>query len=78
MTHQGNSSVSPTYMTAFAHVDFAEIMDILRVKKAQLPVPPTTATKKQKTISSAATIIDEDLPEAGSSTGPGTLRDVVS
>lgn len=57
--------------------DFAEIMDILRVKKAQLPVPPTTATKKQK-ISSAATIIDEDLPEAGSSTGPGTLRDVVS
>ena len=53
---------------------FAEIMDILRVKKAQLPVPPI---KKQK-ISSAATIIDEDSPEAGSSTGPGTLREVVS
>lgn len=57
---------------------FSEIMDILRVKKAQLPVPPITATKKQKTISSAATIVDEDSPEAGSSTGPGTRGDVVS
>ena len=54
-----------------------EIMDILRHKKAQLPVPPITSTKKRK-ITSTATIADSDsadvlMPEAGSSTGLGTL-----
>jgi hypothetical protein len=51
-------------------------MDILRHKKAQLPVPPITSTKKRK-ITSTATIADSDsadvLLEAGSSMGPGTL-----
>jgi hypothetical protein len=52
------------------------MMDILRHKKAQLPIPPITSTKKRK-ITSTAMIADSDaadaLPEAGSSTGPGTL-----
>lgn len=47
-------------------------MDILRVKKAQLPSPPITSTKNRK-----VTIADSDSggasPMAGSSTGPGTL-----
>jgi hypothetical protein len=55
-------------------------MDILRVKKAQLPAPPITSTKKRKItsgkITSAVTVADSDcdtLPTAGSSTGTGTL-----
>jgi hypothetical protein len=53
-------------------------MDILRHKKAQLPIPPITSTKKKK-ITSTATIVDSDSVDAaapaepGSSTGPGTL-----
>jgi hypothetical protein len=52
------------------------MMDILRHKKAQLPIPPIMSTKRRK-ITSTAMIADSDaadaLPEAGSSTGPGTL-----
>lgn len=50
-------------------------MDILRVKKAQLPAPPIASPKKRKiTITSAVTIADDcDASPAGSSTGPGTL-----
>jgi hypothetical protein len=51
-------------------------MDILRHKKAQLPIPPITSKKRK--ITSTAMIADSDaadaLPEAGSSTGPGTLQ----
>lgn len=53
-------------------------MDILRVKKAQLPTPPIVSTKKRKDrkITSAAAITECDgvPPEAGSSTGPGTIE----
>lgn len=52
-----------------------EIMDILRVKKAQLPIPPITSPKKRK-ITSAVNVADSDCdasPTAGSSTGRGTL-----
>jgi hypothetical protein len=56
-------------------------MDILRVKKAQLPAPPITSPKKKENhykrkITSAVTVADSDcdnLPTAGSSTGTGTL-----
>ena len=78
MTHAGPFSLqhlrSDSYLRSF--LEFSEIMDILRHKKAQLPVPPITSTKKRK-ITSTAIIADSDsadaLPEAGSSTGPGTL-----
>jgi len=60
----------------FEEMTHTEIMDILRHKKAQLPVPPITSTKKRK-ITSTLTVADSDSadapPEAGSSTGPGTL-----
>jgi len=56
-------------------------MDILRIKKAQLPTPPPQAPKKRKErkITSASAVNDSNLGEsrdaameAGSSTGPGT------
>ncbi|KAF9464388.1 hypothetical protein BDZ94DRAFT_1162036 [Collybia nuda] len=54
-----------------------DIMDILRVKKAQLPTPPIVSTKKRKErkVTSAAAIAECDgtTLEAGSSTGPGTM-----
>lgn len=62
----------------FEEMTHAEIMDILRHKKAQLPVPPITSSKKRK-ITSTATVADSDsveaavTAEAGPSTGPGTL-----
>jgi hypothetical protein len=49
-------------------------MDILRVKKAQVPAMPV-ASRKRKVIT-PATVADGDdaaQPEAGSSSGPGTL-----
>lgn len=61
-------------------IPIVEIMDILRVKKAQLPVPPITSSKKKK-FTSAATIMDDsadDPLEAGSSTGPGTVAGTIS
>jgi hypothetical protein len=75
MTHTGPSSSSfsiPHFLT----LRCTEIMDILRHKKAQLPIPPITSKKRK--ITSTAMIADSDaadaLPEAGSSTGPGTLQ----
>jgi len=61
----------------FEEMTHQEIMDILRVKKAQLPAPPIASTKKRK-ITSAVAVAEEDSGEAlsmvaGSSTGPGTL-----
>jgi len=59
----------------FEEMTHQEIMDILRVKKAQLPAPPITSPKKRK-ITSAVTVADSEcdtLPTAGSSTGTGTL-----
>lgn len=50
-------------------------MDILRVKKAQLPAPPVPSAakkRKERKVTSAAAIEDQDVPEAGSSHGPGT------
>jgi hypothetical protein len=53
-------------------------MDILRIKKAQLPSPPPQAPKKrkEKKITSAPAVSESNLGEAsreaGSSTGPGT------
>lgn len=60
-------------------------MDILRIKKAHLPSPPATSARKRKErkVTSAAAIHDNDgctagvtMPEAGSSTGVGTLNHV--
>ncbi|KAF9481820.1 hypothetical protein BDN70DRAFT_802572 [Pholiota conissans] len=63
-----------------------EIMDILRIKKADLPPPPTSVTrkKKERKVTSAAAVTDS--PETrmgsdtaaviGSSTGPGTTAGV--
>lgn len=60
-------------------------MDILRVKKAQLPVAPSPAGRKRKErkVVSAAAITETDLQrdvtiEAGSSTGPGTFGNLAS
>lgn len=52
-------------------------MEILRVKKAQLPTPPIVSIRKRKErrVTSAAAIIESEgagPPEAGPSTGPGT------
>jgi hypothetical protein len=58
-------------------------MDILRIKKAHLPSPPVASTRKRKErkVTSAAAIHDNDggtagvaIPEAGSSTGVGTMN----
>jgi len=60
-----------------------EIMDILRIKKAHLPSPPAVSARKRKErkVVSAEAIHDNDgctadltVPEAGSSTGAGTLN----
>lgn len=58
-------------------------MDILRVKKAQLPIIPATGKKrKERKVTSAAAVADTewskdmivtDVPEAGPSNGPGTI-----
>jgi hypothetical protein len=77
MTHAGPfSRLKHIALILPSFSELSEIMDILRHKKAQLPVPPITSTKKRK-ITSTATIADLDSadapPEAGSSTGPGTL-----
>jgi hypothetical protein len=55
-------------------------MDILRVKKAQLPdaPPPSGRKRKERKVVSAAAITEPDsqrdaTAEAGTSTGPGTL-----
>jgi hypothetical protein len=75
MTHAGLSHFHISCMVGLS-LDLipTEIMDILRHKKAQLPIPSITSTKKRK-ITSNATIADsaDVAPEAGSSTGPGTL-----
>lgn len=51
-------------------------MDILRVKKAHLPALPPVSTRKRKErkVTSAPAVNEPDasVPEAGSSTGPGT------
>lgn len=53
-------------------------MDILRVKKAQLPAPPPTIPRKRKErkVMSAAAVMEDPTvgmgAEAGTSTGPGT------
>lgn len=58
-------------------------MDILRIKKAHLPSPPAVnpRKKKERKIVSQEAIHDTDsgtvgatVPEAGSSTGVGTLN----
>jgi hypothetical protein len=63
-------------------------MDILRIKKAHLPSPPAVNSRKRREIRerkvvSPAAIHDTDsgtvgvtVPEAGSSTGVGTLNHV--
>ena len=57
-------------------------MDILRIKKAHLPSPPAVNSRKRKErrVVSAAAINDMTagvvVPEAGSSTGVGTLNHV--
>lgn len=60
-------------------------MDILRIKKAHLPSPPAVSARKRKErkVTSAEAIQDNDgcaagvtIPEAGSSTGAGTLNHV--
>lgn len=58
-------------------------MDILRIKKAHLPSPPAVSLrkKKERKVVSQEAIHDTDsgtagvtVPEAGSSTGVGTLN----
>lgn len=57
-------------------------MDILRIKKAHLPAPtpPNIKKRKERKVTSAAAVNEPDsrdsnstTPEAGSSSGPGTL-----
>ncbi|GLB33968.1 putative myb-like DNA-binding domain containing potein [Lyophyllum shimeji] len=52
-----------------------EIMDILRLKKAQMPAPPPVVTRKRKErkVTSAASVVEDGPADAGSSTGQGTL-----
>ncbi|KAF8165542.1 hypothetical protein B0H34DRAFT_647541 [Crassisporium funariophilum] len=68
----------------FESMTHQEIMDILRIKKAHLPapIPPPVRKRKERKVTSAAAIHEKDAqdsvvndatPEAGSSTGPGTL-----
>ena len=58
-------------------------MEILKTKKAQSP-PPSSATRKKKSkFTSAEAVNDVDdvemeEPEAGSSSGPGTLAGAVN
>jgi hypothetical protein len=61
----------------------SEIMDILRIKKAHLPSPPDVNSRKrrERKVVSQKAIHDADsgtagvtVPEAGSSTGVGTLN----
>ncbi|KAF8076560.1 nucleolar protein [Lyophyllum atratum] len=67
----------------FEDMTHQEIMDILRLKKAHMPMPPPVVTKKRKErkVTSAASVV-EDGPisapaPAGSSTGRGTLAGTV-
>jgi len=60
-------------------------MDILRVKKAQLPVapPPSGRKRKGRKVVSAAAVTENDsqrdaTTEVGSSTGPGNLGTTTS
>ncbi|KAG5653024.1 hypothetical protein H0H81_002646 [Sphagnurus paluster] len=48
-----------------------KIMDILRVKKAQMPAPPPIKRKERK-VTSAEVVEENNMGVAGSSTGPGT------
>jgi len=58
-------------------------MDILRIKKSQLPAPPPPSNpkkRKERKVTSAAAVNDPEprdgnstTPEAGPSSGPGTL-----
>lgn len=86
MTHQGrflslNKPCRP--INSFS----VDIMEILRVKKAHLPVVAPTSNKKRKErkVTSAAAVTELDsrdsnaaTPEAGSSTGQGTLNEKTS
>ena len=78
MTHHGSL---PRYLSVFPSflIFLSEIMDILRIKKAHLPSPPAVNSRKRKErkVISVAATHDTDsgvmVPEAGSSTGVGTL-----
>ena len=52
-------------------------MEILKTKKAQSPPPSTAGRKKKTKFTSAEAVNDGDdgevQPEAGSSSGPGTV-----
>jgi Myb-like DNA-binding protein REB1 len=83
MTHQGTSFNGN--MSNILILLSPEIMDILRVKKAQLPAAPLHIGRKRKErkVVSAAAITESDSQrdppaEAGPSTGPGTLGNLVT
>ncbi|KAH9899527.1 hypothetical protein C8Q73DRAFT_637876 [Cubamyces lactineus] len=61
----------------FEEMSHAEIMEILKTKKAQSPPPTSTGRKKKTKYISAEAVNDGDdrdaQPEAGSSSGPGTI-----
>lgn len=78
MTHQGTSSDENARVIIISLTP--EIMDILRVKKAQLPAAPLPMGRKRKErkVVSAAAITETDsqrdpTAEAGSSTSTDTL-----
>ncbi|KAH8094917.1 hypothetical protein BXZ70DRAFT_344152 [Cristinia sonorae] len=59
----------------YEEMSHAEIMDILRTKKAQSPPPPTRKRSKKYTSAEAVasdSSTDDETNAAGSSTGPGT------
>ncbi|KAI0355374.1 hypothetical protein OH77DRAFT_1402954 [Trametes cingulata] len=61
----------------FEEMSHAEIMEILKTKKAQSPPPSSAGRKKKGKFTSAEAVNDGDegdaQPEAGSSSGPGTI-----
>ncbi|TBU33012.1 hypothetical protein BD311DRAFT_473065 [Dichomitus squalens] len=63
----------------FEEMSHAEIMEILKTKKAQSPPPSSISRKKKSKFTSAEAVNDVDdvemegQPEAGSSSGPGTF-----
>ncbi|KAI0677225.1 hypothetical protein C8Q78DRAFT_959833 [Trametes maxima] len=64
----------------FEEMSHAEIMEILKTKKAQSPPPSSVGRKKKSKVTSAEAVNDGDDgdPEAGSSSSPGTLGGSVS
>jgi hypothetical protein len=78
MAHQGLFGVLQVTRNVSYYWHVSEIMDILRVKRAQVPAQPAAKTRNKRKITSAEAVVDleneETQPEAGPSTGPGIVQ----